>query len=115
MPLRASFVHWHAFKNIGELGSHISQSLQWIFIKLPVSLDSVLIIDLTSHNFVLITKTLKIAILRDIGKREGVKPRANGRNIVGCYMLLRVFGSCCAEFETGQTFEPTIPNISFVP
>ena len=43
-----------------------------IFIKLPVSLDSVLIIDLTSHNFVLITKTLKIAILRDIGKREGV-------------------------------------------
>ena len=60
-----------------------------IFIKPPVSLDSVLIIDLTSHNFVLITKPLKIAILRDIGKREGVKPRANGRNIVGCYMLLR--------------------------
>ena len=84
------------------------------FIKLPVSLDSVLIIDLTSHNFVLIAKTLKIAILRDIGKREGVKPRANARNI-GCYMLLHVFGSCCAEFETGQTFEPTIPNISFVP
>ena len=82
-----------------------------IFIKLPVSLESVLIIDLTSHNFVLITKTLKI----DIGKREGVKPRANGRNIVGCYMLLRVFGSCCAEFETGQTFEQTTPNISFVP
>ena len=85
-----------------------------IFIKPPVSLNSVLIIDLTSHNFVLISKTLKIAILSDIDKRERVKPRANGRNIVVCYMLLRVFGSCCAEFETGQTFEPTTPNISFV-
>ena len=31
-----------------------------------------------------------------------------------CCMLLRV-GSCCATFETGQTFEPTTPNISFVP
>ena len=40
-----------------------------------------------------------------------VKPRANGRNIVGCDMLhpccipcgmlLRVVGSFCAKFETG--------------
>ena len=28
-----------------------------------------------------------------------------------CCMLLRVVGSCCAKFETGQTFEPTTPNI----
>ena len=32
-----------------------------------------------------------------------------------CYMLLRVFGSCFAKSETGQTFEPTTPIISFVP
>ena len=25
-------------------------------------------------------------------------------------MLLRVVGSCCAKFETGQIFEPTTPN-----
>ena len=29
-------------------------------------------------------------------------------------MLLRVLGSRCSKFETGQTFEPTTPNISFV-
>ena len=32
-----------------------------------------------------------------------------------CWMLLRVVGSCYAKFETGQTFKPTAPNISFVP
>ena len=30
-------------------------------------------------------------------------------------MLLRVVGSRCVKFETGQTFQPTTPNISFVP
>ena len=38
-------------------------------------------------------------------------------NIVGCYML-RQFAHpvvcCCTKFETGQTFQPTTPNISFV-
>ena len=33
--------------------------------------------------------------------------------------MLRPFAhpvaSCCAKFETGQTFQPTTPNISFVP
>ena len=29
-------------------------------------------------------------------------------------MLLRVLGSRCSKSETGQTFEPTTPNISFV-
>ena len=57
-----------------------------------------------------------------------LKPRANGRNIVGqqlptllhvtrcvrLYTLLHVVGCCCANFETGQTFQPTTPNISFV-
>ena len=65
------------------------------------------------------------------------KPQAIGHNfvgpttsnIVGCYMLrpfahpvaacccmlLCVVGSCCAKFETSQIFEPTTPNISFVP
>ena len=60
------------------------------------------------------------------------KPDANGRNIVGqqlptlfdvarcirlhtLFMLLRVVGSCCAKFETGQTFsymqtDVTTPN-----
>ena len=56
-------------------------------------------------------------------------PRANGRNIVGqqlptlldvtccvrLHTLLHVVACCCAKFETGQTFEPTTPNISFVP
>ena len=58
-----------------------------------------------------------------------MKPRANGRNIVGqqlptlldvtcCFRLhalLHVVACCCAKFETGQTFQPTTPNISFVP
>ena len=61
------------------------------------------------------------------------KPDANGRNTVGqqlptlfdvarcirlhtLFMLLRVVGSCCAKFETGQTFsymqtDVTTPNI----
>ena len=54
-----------------------------------------------------------------------VKTRANGRNIVGCYML-RLFAhlvacscmllrGCCVKFETGQTFRPRTPNVSFVP
>ena len=30
-------------------------------------------------------------------------------------MLLDVVAYCCAKIETGQTFQPTIPNISFVP
>ena len=55
-----------------------------------------------------------------------VKPRANGRNIVTvmlhiasvctpCCMLLDVVACCYAKFETSQTFQPTTPNISFVP
>ena len=32
-----------------------------------------------------------------------------------CCMLLRVVACCCAKFETGQTFKPTTPNISFDP
>ena len=32
-----------------------------------------------------------------------------------CFMLLDVVACCCAKFETGQTFQPTTPNISFVP
>ena len=57
-----------------------------------------------------------------------VKPRANGRNIVGqqlptlpwmlhvaslctpCCMLLDVLACCCAKFETGQTFQSTTPG-----
>ena len=31
-----------------------------------------------------------------------------------CCMLLDVVACCCAKFETDQTFQPTIPNISFV-
>ena len=48
-----------------------------------------------------------------------IKPRANGRNIFGCYML-RMFAhpvacsvvllgsSCCAKFEIDQTFSATM-------
>ena len=32
-----------------------------------------------------------------------------------CCMLLDVVACCRAKFETGQTFQPTNPNISFVP
>ena len=32
-----------------------------------------------------------------------------------CFMLLDVVVCCCAKFETGQTFQPTTPSISFVP
>ena len=31
-----------------------------------------------------------------------------------CFMLLDVAACCCAKFETGQTCQPTTPNISFV-
>ena len=31
------------------------------------------------------------------------------------HTLLDVVACCCAKFETGQTFQPTTPNISFVP
>ena len=58
-----------------------------------------------------------------------LKPHANGLNIVGqqlltllnvtccvpLHTLLHVVACCCAKFETGQTFQPTTPNISFVP
>ena len=54
--------------------------------------------------------------------------RANGRNIVDQQLpalldvtccvrwltLLHVVACCCAKFETGQTFQPLTPNISFV-
>ena len=36
-------------------------------------------------------------------------------NIVGCYMLVHVVAFCCAKFKTGKIFQPTTPNISFVP
>ena len=32
-----------------------------------------------------------------------------------CCMLLDVVACCCAKFETGQTFQPTTPNIFCVP
>ena len=32
-----------------------------------------------------------------------------------CCMLLDVVACCCAKFETGQTFRPATPNMSFVP
>ena len=58
-----------------------------------------------------------------------VKPRANGPIIVcqqlltlldvtccvRLHTLLHVVGCCCVKFETGQIFQPTTPNISFVP
>ena len=60
-----------------------------------------------------------------------IKPRANRRNIVGqqlptlldvtccvpLHTLLHVVGCCCVLLRkvwTGQTFQPTTPNISFV-
>ena len=49
---------------------------------------------------------------------DDLKPRANGRNIVGCYMLrpfAHAVACCCAKFKTGQTFQPTTPNISLIP
>ena len=36
-------------------------------------------------------------------------------HMVSVSTKLRVVGSCCAMFESGKTFEPTTPNISFVP
>ena len=38
-------------------------------------------------------------------------------SIVGCYVLCpfaHPVACCCAKFETSQTYEPTMPNISFV-
>ena len=64
--------------------------------------------------------SLNLAVTAVVGQHLRVTvhcySRANGRNIVGCYMLrpfshpvamlLRVFGSCRAKFEIGQTFSP---------
>ena len=55
-----------------------------------------------------------------------VKPHANRRNIVGqqlptlldvtcCLPFAHPVACCCAKFETSQTFQPTTPQISFVP
>ena len=64
------------------------------------------------------------------GINRYLKPRANGRSIVGqqlptlldvtccvrLHTLLHVVEYCCTKFETRQTFQPpTTPNISFVP
>ena len=60
--------------------------------------------------------------------KHSMKPRANGRNIVGqqlptmlevtccvrLHTLLHVVGCCCAKFETGQAYKPTSPNFSSV-
>ena len=57
-----------------------------------------------------------------------VRLHANGRNIVyqplptlldvtccvHLHTLLHVVVCCCAKFETGQTFQPTTPNTSFL-
>ena len=43
--------------------------------------------------------------------------RANGLNVVECYMLCPFahhVARCCAKFETGQTCKSTTPNISFI-
>ena len=59
----------------------------------------------------------------------GLSRTQHGRNIVGqqlptlldvaccvrLHTLLHVVGCCWAKFETSQTFQPTTPNISFVP
>ena len=64
--------------------------------------------------------SLNLAVTAVVGQHLRVTvncyPRANGRNIVGCYMLrpfahpvamlLPVVGSCRAKFEIGQTFSP---------
>ena len=60
------------------------------------------------------------AVILAIAVSKRLKPRANGRYIVGYYMLrpfahsvacCDVVACCCAKFETGQTFQPTTPNI----
>ena len=67
--------------------------------------------------------------LLSIWDRSFLGLRANGRKIVDqqlptlldvtcCVRLhtpLHVVACCCAKFETSQTFQPTTPNISFVP
>ena len=64
--------------------------------------------------------SLNLAVTAVVGQHLRVTvhcyPRANGRNIVGCYMLrpfanpvvmlLHVVGSCRAKFEIAQTFSP---------
>ena len=61
--------------------------------------------------------------------RNNIQQYATERNIVGqqlsafldvtccvrLHTLLHVLACCCGKFETGQTFQPTTPNISFVP
>ena len=56
---------------------------------------------------------LRVAIM--VSNVPSLEPRANGRNVVGCYKLyplehhaaclLLVVGSCYAKFETGHTFK----------
>ena len=81
------------------------------------------------------TKVELIELISSVNWDNLLIPVRDGRNVVGqqlptligCYMLcpfahpvacccmwLRVVGSCWAKFETGQTFEPTTPKISFL-
>ena len=49
--------------------------------------------------------------------KDSLKPRANGRNVVGYYMLdrfahlLHVVGSCCIRFHTTTNTDATTLNI----
>jgi len=46
---------------------------------------------------------------------HGPPPRNCYSTALPCFMLVHIVGSCCAKFQTCKTFEPTAPNISFVP
>ena len=49
--------------------------------------------------------------------QQGVQTDATLLDVTCCVRfqtLLHVVGCCCAKFETGQTFQPTTSNISFV-
>ena len=89
--------------------------------------------DIANHSYVPnIPLTQALIPLSNNELSVRIKPRANGRNIVGqqlptlldvtccvrLHTLLHVVGCCCVLLRkvwTGQTFQPTTPNISFVP
>ena len=67
-----------------------------------------------SHRAVILTELAKEAF--EAGTSQ-VRRRANGLNIVGCYMFRPFTHSvacCCTKFETGQTFSPVQTNATLL-
>ena len=99
-----------ALAEVHERQRRIIQTIVWFSLSLIVS---VFVKDI-GYAVALIGGLAALFIFFFPGRLSEIKPRANGHNIVGCYMLCPFAHVvvCCWE-ETGQTFKPLLtPHIS---